>query len=197
LDGLTEWPEAVRTMQRNWIGRSEGARVRFPVEGTGESLEVFTTRIDTIYGATFLVVSPEHPLLGRLAAGAERAEEVASFVGRAREAARASRFVETEKSGVATGLFAKNPFSGERVPVWVANYVVMEYGTGAIMAVPAHDERDLEFAKRYGLPIRQVIRPAGEETPQAGALPSAGDGPYTDDEAGILVHSGPFDGLPA
>ncbi len=188
LDGMTGWPEPVRTMQRNWIGRSEGARIRFPIEGLDDALEVFTTRIDTIWGATFLVLAPDHPQLEAITAGAGREEEVRRFVSAAREKAQRERFSEPEKDGVPTGRFALNPFSGERVPIWVANYVLMEYGTGAIMAVPAHDERDLEFARRFSLPVRQVIAaPAGEQS----------SGAYTASEGGILINSGAFSGVPA
>ena len=189
LDGMTEWPESVRTMQRNWIGRSVGTRVRFAIDGLGRSIEVFTTRIDTIYGATFLVIAPDHPLLEQLIAGTGRETEVRGFVASLREQARKDRFAEPEKTGIATSRAAINPFSGERMPIWVANYVLMEYGTGAIMAVPAHDERDFEFAGTYGLPVRQVIRPSDGVAAPSGAC--------TADEGGILVNSGSFDGLPA
>ena len=190
LDNLAGWPEPVRAMQRNWIGRSEGARISFAVENSGEAIEVFTTRIDTICGATFLVLAPDHPLVEPLLAGADRAAaaRVRAFVAAARERALVDRFAEPEKDGVPTGRSAINPFNGERVPIWVANYVLMEYGTGAIMAVPAHDERDHEFALRFGLPIRTVVAP-----------PDGADRSvlYTAAEGGTLVESGPFSGMPA
>jgi len=172
LDRLTEWPEAVRTIQRNWIGRSAGALVRFPLlnqdgrEGPS-ALEIFTTRLDTIYGATFCVVAPEHPFLERLRPGSAEAERVAAFRARAARAGDAAPegAVAIEKEGVDTGLRVRNPYSGEALPVFAGNFVLMGYGTGAIMAVPAHDERDFEFATRYRLPIRVVIVKETGETP--------------------------------
>jgi leucyl-tRNA synthetase len=163
LDDMREieagWPEDVLKRQRDWIGRSDGAFVDFAVEGVTEKIRVFTTRIDTIFGATFVVVAPEHPVLKYVPAS-HRAQ-VDAFVCEIQNEKNAGNANiergEEEKRGIATGLFATNPFSGERVPVWTANYVLMEYGTGAVMAVPAHDERDFEFAKKYDLPIRQVI----------------------------------------
>jgi leucyl-tRNA synthetase len=182
---LEAWPERVLTMQRNWIGRSEGGRVVFEVEGSGDKIPVFTTRPDTLFGATFFVLAPEHPLVETLT----DSEDVREYVRHA--AARSSVERETkEKDGVFTGRYAINPVNGERVPIWVADYVLMEYGTGAIMAVPAHDERDHAFAERYGLEIRTVVRPAEGEVSQDGAFSA-----HTDDE--ILVNSDGFDGLPA
>ncbi|MGE5178651.1 MAG: leucine--tRNA ligase [Bacteroidota bacterium] len=186
---LEHWPEKVRVMQANWIGRSEGASVRFPIAGREQPLEIFTTRPDTLMGATFMVVAAEHPLVASLAAEGKLPAEAARFVERLKRARVENRFaVETEKEGVALGVEAVHPLTGARLPVWVANYVLMGYGTGAIMAVPAHDQRDFEFAKAYGLRIVEVIRPA--------------EGPAFDDKAawegdGVLVHSAPFDGLPA
>ena len=174
-------------MQRNWIGRSEGARVRFPLEGDpATSIEVFTTRIDTIYGATFVVLGPEHPLVQTLADrspdGAALRQQVQAFRTQDRTARISG---ELEKQGVDTGFRAINPFTNEAVPVWVANFVLGDYGTGAIMAVPAHDERDHEFAVKYGLPIRQVVEaPAGAPA----ALPMT--------DYGTSVDSGEFSGLP-
>jgi leucyl-tRNA synthetase len=189
MDLLEQWPERVLTMQRNWIGRSSGARVVFRVEGSGEELPVFTTRPDTLFGATFFVLAPEHPLVATLSAGTEQAAEVAEYVRHA--AARSAVERETkEKDGVFTGRHAVNPVNGEPIPIWVADYVLMEYGTGAIMAVPAHDERDHAFAERYGLPVRQVVAPADGSEPEGGAFVA-----HTDDE--VLVDSGPFTGLPA
>jgi leucyl-tRNA synthetase len=190
MDTLESWPERVLTMQRNWIGRSEGARVTFRVEGTGEELPVFTTRPDTLFGATFFALAPEHPMIGELTAGSEYETAVADYVRHT--AARSTVERETkEKDGVFTGRYAVNPVNGESIPIWVADYVLMEYGTGAIMAVPAHDERDHAFAETYGIEIRQVVAPAaGTEPPESGAFVA-----HTDDE--VLVNSGEFSGLSA
>jgi leucyl-tRNA synthetase len=165
LDTLAEWPEKVVVMQRNWIGRSEGARIRFPVvDHPDRTIEIFTTRIDTIYGATFVVLAPEHQMVEQLA---RESPDPAAFRARAakfRALDREARLTGTiEKEGFDTGRKALNPFSGEEVPIWIANFVLAEYGTGAIMAVPAHDERDFEFARKYDLPIKIVVRSA--ETP--------------------------------
>jgi leucyl-tRNA synthetase len=184
---LSKWPEHVLQMQKNWIGRSEGADVDFEVPDLGEAIRVFTTRIDTIYGATFLVLSAEHPASGRLVRP-EDAAKLNSWVGELRAVSRLKREdAEAEKEGLDTGKTAVNPFTGERVPVWIANYVLMEYGTGAIMGVPAHDGRDYEFARKYGLPIPEVIVP---ETPS----PDRKEGELFEDY-GRLVRSGPFTGL--
>ena len=186
---LESWPERVLTMQRNWIGRSEGARVTFRVDRTGDDLPVFTTRPDTLFGATFFALAPEHPLIGALTAGSARERDVADYVRRT--AARSTVERETkEKDGVFTGRYAVNPVNGEAIPIWVADYVLMEYGTGAIMAVPAHDERDHQFAEKYGLEIRQVVAPAGGVSEEGGAYVA-----HTEDE--ILVNSGEFTGLSA
>jgi leucyl-tRNA synthetase len=187
---LRKWPEHVLQMQKNWIGRSTGANVLFGLDGSSEAIEVFTTRVDTIYGATFLVVSPEHPLVPELIAGAKE-KELKPWVAKTVLEMRMKRDIgETEKAGIDTGRKARNPFTGELVPIWLANYVLMDYGTGAIMAVPAHDARDFEFAKDYGLPIRTVIVPPGEET-----KPHAGEPSKVFEEEGVLVNSGPFSGL--
>jgi leucyl-tRNA synthetase len=190
MDTLESWPERVLTMQRNWIGRSEGARVTFRVDGTDDELPVFTTRPDTLFGATFFALAPEHPMIAELTAGREHEAAVADYVRHA--AARSTVERETkEKDGVFTGRYAVNPVNGESIPIWVADYVLMEYGTGAIMAVPAHDERDHAFAEKYGIEIRQVVAPAaGTEPPEAGAFVA-----HTDDE--VLVNSGEFNGLSA
>jgi leucyl-tRNA synthetase len=186
---LESWPEKVLTMQRNWIGRSEGARVVFSVQGSGEELPVFTTRPDTLFGATFFVLAPEHPLATELTAGTEHEDEVASYIRHT--AARSAVERETkEKDGVFTGRYAINPVNGEPIPIWVADYVLMEYGTGAIMAVPAHDERDHAFAERYGLDVRQVVAPADGAGPENGAFVA-----HTENE--VLVNSGEFTGLAA
>ncbi len=189
-DGLTQWPEKVLTMQRNWIGRSEGARVKFPIQGADASIEVFTTRIDTVYGATFVMLAPEHALVAVLAK--ESADE-AAFLDKAqrfRAQDRAGRMTgEVPKEGFFTGRFAINPFTKAPVPIWVANYVLGEYGTGAVMAVPAHDERDFEFARKYELPIVPVVRPADGDAADPAAMSEAAA------NDGILTNSGPYDGM--
>ena len=190
LDSLTAWPEKVVVMQRNWIGRSEGARIKFPIADAADSafVEIFTTRIDTIYGATFVVLSPEHPLVDRLAAESPdvRAfrEKVTAFRSLDREARRTGA---VEKEGFDTGRFAINPFTHENVPIWIANFVLAEYGTGAIMAVPAHDDRDFEFARKYDLPIRIVVH--GEDT-----TPSPDGMTVATTNYGRLVDSGEYTG---
>ncbi|MBX6378673.1 MAG: leucine--tRNA ligase, partial [Clostridia bacterium] len=186
LDLLTGWPERVKVMQRNWIGRSEGAIIRFPVVGTDDVIEVFTTRADTAYGVTYLVLAPEHPLVRRWAEGSG---ELRAFVEGVRRQSERER-TQAEKVGCATGAAALHPLTGEQVPVWVANYVLMEYGTGAVMGVPAHDQRDFEFARRYGLPIRPVVEPLGQALD-----PDAMTAAY--EEPGVMARSGPFDGLPS
>jgi leucyl-tRNA synthetase len=189
MDLLEDWPERVLTMQRNWIGRSHGARVLFRVDGSGEELPVFTTRPDTLFGATFFVLAPEHPLVPSLVAGSEHEAAVRDYVRHAAARSEVER-EEKEKDGVFTGRYAVNPVNGERIPIWVADYVLMGYGTGAIMAVPAHDERDHAFAERYGLEIRAVVRPASEDAPAAGAFSA-----HTENE--VLVDSGDFSGMPS
>ncbi len=191
LSGLGAWPERITTMQRNWIGRSDGAEVDFAVPGQGP-IRVFTTRVDTIFGCTYAVLAPEHPLVEKLTLP-ERRAEVRAFVERMRKTDVLERTGESAtKEGVFTGAHAVNPFTGEQVPVWIANFVLAEYGTGAVMSVPAHDQRDLEFARKYGLPVRVVIQPAkGERLSSADALPEA----FTED--GVLDASGPFSGLPS
>ena len=185
LDRLEQWPERVRTMQRNWIGRSSGARMRFAVEGADESIEVFTTRIDTVYGATYVALAAEHPAVEALVAGRTEEHTVREFVSEQLALDLDQRFSETaDKQGVFSGRHAINPFSGERLPIWIANFVLMEVGTGAIMSVPAHDQRDLDFAHTYGLTVRRVIEPL-ESTDDAGSAFS-GDG--------RLIDSGPYSG---
>ncbi|MFN8223703.1 MAG: leucine--tRNA ligase [Gaiellales bacterium] len=193
---LEQWPERVLTMQRNWIGRSEGARVVFTVEGSGEELPVFTTRPDTLFGATFFVIAPEHPLVADLVAGSEREAEVRAYAQKASAQSTVERETK-DKDGVFTGRYAINPVNDERIPIWVADYVLMEYGTGAIMAVPAHDERDHAFAVKFGLEIRQVVEPAGgadielpwtDKTNAARAINSAQfSGMATPDALGAIV----------
>jgi len=188
MEQLSRWPERVLTMQRNWIGKSEGAEVDLPLADGEGAIRIFTTRIDTIYGASFMVLAPEHP---RTVAWAKSNLEIAAFVDKARGQSREARLAAGEdKSGIPTGHFAINPFTKERIPIWVSDYVLMEYGTGAIMAVPAHDERDFAFARNHGLPTPVVIQPPGaplrSETLEA---------PYV--EEGTLVDCGPFSGLPS
>jgi leucyl-tRNA synthetase len=193
LDGMRElgdWPEKVLTMQRNWIGRSEGARVRFPLDQGEESIEVFTTRIDTIYGANFIVLAPEHPLAKQFAdASADPAAfraKVAKFTSQDRSARMTG---EVEKEGFDTGRTAANPFTGKPVPIWVANFVLIDYGTGAVMGVPGHDERDFEFARKYNLPITVVVQEEGKPL-DAATMTEAHAG------EGKLVNSGEYNGLP-
>ncbi len=218
MDG---WPEKVRTMQRNWIGRSEGAEIAFDIENpedapadegkarrggtailpardgakTWGKVSVFTTRVDTIYGATSIQLAPEHPLVRQMAAGnAELAQSVAPLLEQQKQAREAGDVGAIEKHGVFTGYYAINPFNGERLPVWVGNYILLDYGTGAIMSVPAHDERDYEFAKKYGLEIRIVVLPrkVGGEAAQNGERESLL--PYTEEDS-LLINSGPFSSL--
>ena len=187
---LLDWPERTKAIQRNWIGRSEGAELLFRVEELDLDLPVFTTRADTIFGATFMVIAPEHPLVDKLAGGTEQEEAVREYVkhtaGRSAEE-RATK----EKDGVFTGRYAANPATGEKIPLWVADYVLMEYGTGAIMAVPAHDARDFDFAQRYGLPVARVVEPADGSSEES-------DGPFAEHtENERLVNSAQFSGMPA
>jgi len=190
LELLDEWPERVRVMQRNWIGRSEGVEFDLQVEGLDERLSVFTTRIDTVFGITYMVLAPEHPLIPKLVAGKQEQAQVLAFCEQVmRERAGAHAEPELDKKGIFTGAYCINPVNNERVPIWVANYVLMEYGTGAIMAVPAHDQRDFEFAREYGLPIRVVIEP--EETHLD---PDTMGEAYVED--GVQVNCGQFDGVP-
>ena len=185
LDQLPQWPDMVKTMQRNWIGRSEGVEITFNVADTAEKVSVYTTRPDTFYGVSYLGIAAAHPL-AELAA--EKNPQLAEFIREAKNAKVAEADLATmEKKGMATGLFAIHPLTGEKLPIWVANFVLMHYGTGAVMAVPAHDQRDFEFAQKYNLPIKQVIAPLADEeidlTKQAFV------------EHGKLVNSAEFDGL--
>ncbi|HUI40508.1 MAG TPA: leucine--tRNA ligase [Terriglobia bacterium] len=192
---MIRWPERVLAMQRNWIGRSEGAEVEFPAPELGDAVRVFTTRLDTIYGCTAVFLAPEHPLVAKLIARSAAPERLGAEVEAIRQSAVGARAeAEFEKTGADTGFAARNPFSGESVPLWVANFVLMEYGTGAVMAVPAHDERDFEFCRAYGLPIRTVIVP---DAGQPGAAPADPGGAPTAafTEYGRLVNSGPYTGL--
>jgi leucyl-tRNA synthetase len=189
LDKLEGWPEKVRTMQRNWIGRSEGALVDFALDGSPEKITVFTTRVDTIFGATSVQLAPEHAVAKTLALEDDGLrEKIEGLLAEQQKARESDALGAIEKHGVNTGRFAVNPFNGERVPIWVANYILADYGTGAIMSVPAHDERDFEFAQKYGLPVRRVIAPAG-----AGAEEPAL--PYTAEEDSVVINSGEWSGL--
>jgi leucyl-tRNA synthetase len=179
-----DWPERVKVLQTNWIGRSEGASVIFHTE-QGDPIEIFTTRPDTLWGATFMVFAPEHPLVDKVTTPEQRQAVEAYKLQAARQSDIEREAVDKEKTGVFTGGYAINPVNGARIPIWIADYVLMSYGTGAIMAVPAHDERDFAFAKKYNLPIVEVIRPEGQE-------PRPLEAAYTG--AGVMVNSGPFDG---
>jgi leucyl-tRNA synthetase len=177
-------------MQRNWIGKSTGVEVDFTVEGSGEKITIFTTRPDTLFGVTFMSIAPEHPMVELLIKGKPQADAVRAFAQRVMREDKAARTDEKqEKEGVFTGAYAINPLNGEKVPVWVGNFVLMEYGTGAIMSVPSHDQRDFEFAKKYGIPIRVVI-----QNREKNLDPATMKQAYVED--GIMVNSGPFDGTP-
>lgn len=188
------WPDRVLSMQRNWIGKSTGAEIVFPLEdsdkaGAGEGITVFTTRPDTVFGVTFMTLAPEHPLVESLIAGKPGEQEARAFIERIRNMDRLDRQSDTlEKEGVFTGSYCLHPFTGRRIPIWIGNFVLAGYGTGAVMAVPAHDQRDFDFSAKYGLPRILVIQPEGESIDPA-ALTQAWDGP------GRLVNSGEFDGL--
>jgi leucyl-tRNA synthetase len=198
LDDLKEleggWPERVILMQRNWIGKSQGAKVKFAVADVAgvEPIEVFTTRIDTIYGATALILAPTHPAVERLLSWALADSIEWTRLKKMRQSSvKAEDLATMEKEGFFTGRFAINPFSGEKIPIWVGNFVLMEYGTGAIMAVPAHDQRDLEFCRKYELPVRVVVAPLEGEAPVAEKMTVA----FDEHEKGRLVNSGPYSGL--
>jgi leucyl-tRNA synthetase len=189
-----QWPDRVITMQRNWIGKSVGARVTFAVADVAGAapIEIFTTRIDTIYGASAIILAAGHPLVGKLLEGSpERAAAEEKLKAMRAASVKAEDLETAEKVGFFTGRHATNPFNEEKIPIWVGNFVLMEYGTGAIMAVPAHDERDFEFCRKYGLPVRVVVQPAGGEG-LSGATMTA---PFTEHGGGVLVNSGPYNGL--
>lgn len=187
LDKL-DWPEKVKKMQTDWIGRSYGAEVDFAVDGTDEKVTVFTTRPDTLYGATFLVLAPEHPSVEKLTKP-EQAETVNGYVAAAKNKSNVDRMQDKEKHGAFTGSYAVNPLNGKKLPIWISDYVLADHGTGAIMCVPAHDSRDFDFAKKFGLPIIQVIAKDGKEVCD---LQEA----YTETE-GVMIHSGEWDGMDA
>jgi leucyl-tRNA synthetase len=189
LEKLSGWPERVRTMQENWIGQSVGARVLFKTE-TGEELPVFTTRPDTLWGATFMVLAPEHPLVEKLTTPEQQAAVKAYQAETAARSEIERSAEDREKTGVWTGSYAINPVNQERIPIWIADYVLMGYGTGAIMAVPAHDQRDFEFARKFGLPIKLVVQPPQGGVESAEDLQAAWTG------EGVLINSGPLNGIP-
>src|SRR4051812_33769086 len=205
LEGMKEieagWPERVLTMQRNWIGRSEGAYVDFQVKDTDTKIQVFTTRIDTIYGANAIVVAAEHDVVRDLLHDSPLSADIQRFVAEVTE--EKNRATEPgaveEKKGINTGLLAINPFSGEQIPIWIGNYVLIEYGTGAVMSVPAHDERDFEFAQKHTLPIRRVIAPITHAQEPSGYSPDLGPDESREmttafTEYGALVNSGDWSG---
>jgi leucyl-tRNA synthetase len=188
-DELRGWPERVVLMQKNWIGKGEGVEVEFPLEGMHEKLRIFTTRPDTLFGVTFMCVAPEHPVVRQLVTDSDTIEAVKTKYDR-----------ETEKTGLFTGHYCFNPLNGDRIPVYIANFVLMEYGTGAIMSVPAHDQRDFEFAKKYGLPIKVVIVPPTHPSPSRGEGWGEGENILSElaeayEDEGILVDSGQFNGM--
>lgn len=189
LDKLTGWPEHVLTMQKNWIGKSTGVQINFPIADSDDILSVFTTRQDTIFGATYMVLAPEHPIIAKLTKGTEYEKPVMAFIN---EVSRENKIIressEVEKKGIFTGAYAINPMTNERIPIFLADYVLMEYGTGAVMAVPAHDQRDFEFAKKFNLPIRVVIQPPDKEL-------SPHDMTSAYIEPGIMVNSRQFSGI--
>jgi len=188
-DKLEGWPERVITMQKNWIGKSEGVEIEFPLADGDGTITVFTTRVDTVFGATFMVLAPEHPMVMELVKGKPQEGEVREFVERMKKEDLIRRgSEEVEKEGIFLGAYCLNPMTEERIPIWTANFVLMEYGTGAIMAVPAHDQRDFEFARKYGIPIVVVVNPPGEELNPATMTEA-----YTGD--GVMVNSGPFNGM--
>jgi leucyl-tRNA synthetase len=190
-DKLPGWPERVLTMQRNWIGKSSGAHVKFPLADKEDVIEIFTTRPDTLYGATFMVLAPEHKLVQELIKGTPEEKSVTEFVTRILKQDKKVRTAEDViKEGIFTGQYAINPLTQERIPIWVANFVLIEYGTGAIMSVPTHDQRDFEFAKKYGLPLRVVIQKLDGSLSETTMTEA-----YADE--GTMVNSGPFNGLPS
>jgi leucyl-tRNA synthetase len=190
-DQLKNWPERVLTMQKNWIGKSVGAEIDFKIEGKNESLTIFTTRPDTLYGVSFMSIAPEHPLAPVLVQNSRYEKQALAFIEKIKKEDKESRTSETgEKEGVFTGAFVVHPLTGEKIPVWIANFVLLEYGTGAVMAVPAHDQRDFDFAKKYHLPIKVVI-----QSPGMGLSLDKLETAYL--SPGALVDSGSFNGLPS
>jgi len=193
LDDLDGWPERVVTMQRNWIGRSEGVHFKMDIADTDLSIEAFTTRIDTIFGVTFVAMAAEHPFVEAFAekVGGAKAEELRAFAKKMSSRSAIERTaVGADKEGIETGFYAINPVNGEKVPIWIADYILTDYGTGAIMGVPAHDQRDFDFARKYGIPVISVVRP------EDGPIPDGATMPGSVDADGIACNSGEFDGLP-
>src|SRR5205814_869773 len=176
----TEWPEKVKLMQRNWIGRSLGADMQFPIPSLNKPITIFTTRPDTIFGATFMILAPEHPNVPALIADHPKRAEIETWIASVRNQTTLER-QEAGKEGQFTGKTAINPFTNREIPIWLGNFVLMQYGTGTIMAVPGHDQRDFEFAQQYGLPVRRVV--------------DGGELPYVDKENGVAVNSPLIDGL--
>ncbi len=217
IDKLAGWPDSVKIMQRNWIGKSEGTKISFKIDNSDKILEVFTTRPDTLFGVTYMTLAPENPMTLELSHGTPQHAAVKEYVARTKEAKKSSREISDEKTGVFTGAYAINPANNERIPIWTSDYVLMEYGTGAVMAVPAHDQRDFDFAKKFGLPVKTVIvpdncltpqppllkergsketlshspSPLGEGWPKAGVRP--GEGAFVD--PGIMINSSQFNGM--
>ncbi|MDO4541536.1 MAG: leucine--tRNA ligase [Bacillota bacterium] len=190
LELLPGWPNKVKTMQENWIGRSTGVEIDFDIEGNDEGISVFTTRPDTVYGVTYLVFAPEHPIVNELVADTAYETTVKEFQKKMHRLSAVDRTsADLEKEGVFTGRYVINPLNGEKAPIWIANYVIMDYGTGAVMGVPSHDQRDFEFAKKYGLSIKEVILPPDDPNLKAADMTEA----YV--EEGLLTNSGPFNGL--
>ena len=189
FSGIKNWPERVITMQKNWIGKSEGCEIYFSIPELEEDIKVFTTRSDTLMGVTYIVLSPYHPLVEKIMKISSRKQHIQSFIDKAKKASlTVADILKLEKEGVETGISAIHPVTQEKIPVWIGNYVLMEYGTGAVMAVPAHDQRDFEFAEKYNLPVKIVIKnPDWEQMPEK--IEKAYEGP------GIMINSGIFDGL--
>ncbi len=188
IDKLEGWPDKVKSMQTNWIGRSEGAELEFKIDGTDKTLTVYTTRPDTIYGVSYMVIAPEHPVVEELIAGTPQEAECRDFIKRVQTQSEVVRSAtDTEKEGVFTGTYMVNPFNGEKIPLYLANYVFLDYGTGIVMGVPAHDQRDFDFAKKYNLPIRIVIQPDGMEIDENITEAFAAEG--------TMINSGEFSGL--
>lgn len=189
IDRLKGWPEKVRTMQTNWIGKSTGAEVNFKVDGTDETLTIYTTRPDTIYGVTYMVIAPEHPIVSQLIEGSETEAECREFIKKMQFLNEITRVAtDTEKEGVFTGKYVINPLNGRKIPLYLANYVLLDYGTGVVMAVPAHDQRDFDFARKYNLPIEAVISPDGSDI-DGSTLEAAFEA------EGIMINSGEFNGM--
>ena len=190
IDKLDDWPERVKVMQRNWIGKSEGVEINFSLENSDRKIKCFTTRVDTIFGATFIALSWNHPLVSEFISESSEGDRIKAFVEKVKNQPLSARMMESfEKSGVFTGKYAVNPMNNKRIPIWIANYILAEYGTGAIMCVPAHDSRDFEFASKYDLPIIEVIRSSKNTALQGNKMEQAYEG------EGFLVNSGEFNGL--